>query len=72
MWAVAAESEGPVLHIAKGANYMIDISMAMPLGWATAVLPLSTAQEVWEYLGQCIAEQRAAMEADLQKVVDGG
>lgn len=69
---MAGESEGPVLHVAKGDNYMIDISMSVPMGWATAVLPLSTAQEVYEYLGQCIQEQIEAMEADLQKVVDGG
>lgn len=68
---MAGESEGPVLHVAKGSNYMIDVSLATPWGWATAVLPLSAAQEVHEYLGQCIAEQTAAMEADLQKVVDG-
>lgn len=64
--------EGPVLHICKGANYMIDISMATPFGVATAVLPLSTAREVWEYLGECVHEQSAAMEADLQKVTDDG
>lgn len=63
--------QGPVLHIAKGSDYMIDVSMAVPMGWATAVPPLSTAQEVHEYLGQCIAEQIAAMEEALQKVADG-
>ena len=51
---------------------MIDISMATPFGVATAVLPLSTAREVWEYLGECVHEQSAAMEADLQKVTDDG
>lgn len=50
---------------------MIDISMATPFGVATAVIPLSTAQELHGYLGQCIDEQSAAMEQDLQKVVDG-
>lgn len=69
---MAGESVGPVMHIAKGDNYMVDISMATPMGWATAVVPLSTAREMYEYLGKCISEQEAALEADLQKVADGG
>jgi len=66
-----AEVEGPVLHVCKGSNYMIDVSLLTPFGWATAVLPLSTAREVWEYLGECVHEQSTAMEADPQKVTNG-
>lgn len=69
---MTGEVEGPALHVAKGHNYAIEVSLATPMGWATAVLPLSTAREMHEYLGRCVGEQEAAMESDLRKVADEG
>jgi hypothetical protein len=60
------------LHVCKGPDFSIELSIPTPAGTATARLPLSETQRLVAELSRYAAEQSEAMQQQLARWVAGG